>query len=120
RLGAYPGRVAVAASSAATHDQNPLVRAAALAVLEGIAPRDRVAIAAPLLGDDRRAVRIEAAWLLAPVADSMLTGEQRTLFTAAGREFIARQRYNADRPDSRAALAAFSRWFTKNDSTRAP
>jgi Flp pilus assembly protein TadD len=66
-----------------------------------------VTIAVPLLGDSTRAVRQGAAWVLAPMADSLRTPLQRRAYAAAAAEFVASQRYNADRAGNRLSLAAF-------------
>ncbi len=115
RLGAHPGAVAIAAARRWVHDPSPLVRHAALQSLEGALPRDRAPIAAPLLSDPVRSVRLEAAWLLAPAADS-LGADARTAFAAAATEFVASQRYNGDRADSRLTLGAFYAARGRNDS----
>ena len=75
----------------------------ALEALEGGAVGDRLSIVPPLLSDPRRAVRQKAAWLLAPTVDSLRTPELRAAFARARDEFIASQRYNADRADHRVA-----------------
>jgi Tfp pilus assembly protein PilF len=64
-------------------------------------------MAAPRLSDPVFAVRKGAAWLLAPVADSLLSPAQRKLFAAAAAEFIASQRYSGDQPGDRYVLAMF-------------
>jgi Flp pilus assembly protein TadD len=63
-------------------------------------------IGAPLLSDPFRAVRIEAAKMLAGAIDGA-SAQQRNAFEAAAAEFVASQRYNADRPEARTALGAF-------------
>jgi Tfp pilus assembly protein PilF len=52
-------------------------------------------------------VRQGAAWLLASIADSLKSADQRRAFDAAAAEFVASQRYNADRPGNRIALGVF-------------
>jgi Flp pilus assembly protein TadD len=85
---------------------DPLLRQASLVALEALPPEQRAALAAPLLGDPVRAVRIEAARVLAPAAAS-LAGAQRAAFDAAAKEYVDTLRYNADRPESRTALGTF-------------
>ena len=91
---------------AALADPDPLVRAAAA---EAIATaRDPGALAAPLaalLSDPVRQVRIEAARALAGPAEMRLTDAQRAAFRAALDEYIAVQRYNADRGEAHMNLA---------------
>jgi len=107
RLAAHPGPVAVAAARASSRDPNPTVRLYALQALENAGEQDRLSVAPPLLADSRRAVRQEAAWILAPVARSLSDQTARTAFDSAMREFIGSQSYNADRAPSRLRLATF-------------
>ena len=60
-----------------------------------------------LLHDPRRAVRLEAAWVLAPVGDSLAGSEDRAAFQRAAAEFVASQRYNSDRVDALITLGSF-------------
>lgn len=105
RLGAYPDLRTFQAARARISDSSVLMRLAALQVLDASPPEQRIT-AVSALRDVRRPVRQGAAWLLAPVADS-LDRETRAAFDAASSEFVASQRYNADQPDHRLALAAF-------------
>jgi tetratricopeptide (TPR) repeat protein len=107
RLGAHPGSVAFDVARSWSADDHPQVRAAVLKMLEAFRPTERVAIAAPLLGDATRAVRQEAAWLLAPLADSLPTPESRRAWAGAAAEFVSSQRYNADRAPNRLLLGAY-------------
>jgi tetratricopeptide (TPR) repeat protein len=116
RLAREPEPVARGAAQSWSRDKNPLVRLAALQVVERFQPDQRLAIAAPLLDDSTRAVRQEAAWLIAPASDKLATPEQRRAFRLAAAEFIASQRYNADRASSRFALGAFYAQLGEFDS----
>jgi tetratricopeptide (TPR) repeat protein len=107
RLARYRNRASFEAARAGADDPNALVRLAALQALEAFPARARVTIGVPLLGDTTRAVRQGAAWLLSPLADSLQTPLQRRAFAAAAADFVASQRYNADRAGNRLALAAF-------------
>ncbi|HVX39051.1 MAG TPA: multiheme c-type cytochrome [Gemmatimonadaceae bacterium] len=107
RLAAHPSAVALQASAKWATDPNPVVRLYALQILESAPAADRIAIAGPLLGDPLRGVRQEAAWLVAPFADSLTTAAQKQAFASAAAEFVDSQRYNADRPQSRLTLATF-------------
>lgn len=100
-------RPALAAAADGARDTDPLVRRWALGALEGVPPMARIPVAAPLLSDPLRAVRLAATWALAPVADSLATPEWRAAFAHASEEFIASQRYNADRAEHRVTLGAF-------------
>lgn len=119
RLAQYPVQQAFDAARRGADDGNALVRLAALQVLEAFPPRQRVTTAVPLLGDPTRAVRQGAAWSLAPMADSLRTPLQRKAFAAAAAEFVASQRYNADRAGNRLSLAAFYAQSGKLDSAAA-
>lgn len=90
-------------------DSDPMVRIAALDMLEAV-PVARVwPLAAPLLTDSNRGVRIRAAALLAAVPTATLSTADREHLERAADEFIAAQRFNADRPEARSALGSFLR-----------
>lgn len=115
RLARQSAPVATATVQSWSRDKSALVRLAALQVVETFPLDQRAAIAPSLLGDSTRAVRQEAAWLLAP-AEAKLTAAERGAFDSAAAEFIASQRYNADRPPSRFALGAFYAQLGQLDS----
>jgi hypothetical protein len=54
-----------------------------------------------------KAVRIEAASALASVPPDQLTAAQRSAFERASGEYLASQRYNADRADARVNAGTF-------------
>ncbi len=103
--------------AAALRDPSALVRFAALQSLTGALPDMRRRLAAPLLSDPLKAVRIEAASLLAPVPAEQLSAEQRTAFALASAEYLASQRYNADRADAHVNVGTF--YANRGDSARA-
>ena len=107
RLADRPTLVAFEAARVGIFDSDPLARRAALQIVEALPPAERVNLAAPLLADPSRAVRIHAAWVLAPVASTLPTTGARAALTRASNEFIASQRYLADRPENRVTLGAF-------------
>ena len=84
----------------AVRDTHPLLRRSALQALEPYPPSERVAMAAHLLQDPVRAVRIEAARLLAPIQPGALDPAQRTALSRATAEYISAQAANAERPES--------------------
>jgi predicted CXXCH cytochrome family protein len=88
-------------------DPDPMVRIAALDVLETMPAAQAWPLAAPLLTDSVRAVRIRAASLLAGVATANQPPTDRERFERAAAEFIAAQRLNADRPEARTTLGSF-------------
>jgi len=85
---------------ALVRDDDPAVRLAAVAGLEAVPPAERVAAAAPLLSDPTRAVRIEAARVLASVPAERLDASQRKALDAAIAEFVEAQMAMADMPAS--------------------
>ncbi|HEU4564233.1 MAG TPA: multiheme c-type cytochrome [Gemmatimonadaceae bacterium] len=107
RLADYSGELPARAARRWSSDPSPLVRLAALQILERWAPRERGAIALPALGDSTRAVRQAAAWLLAADTSLLRTAPQKRAFARAAAEFIDSQRYNADQPENRLALGLF-------------
>ncbi len=107
RLSRHPGPVAFDAAQRSVRDADPLVRLAALQILEAAPARAQLAFVVPLLGDRTRAVRQGAAWVLAPLSATIDTSPARPAFQSAAAEFIASQRYNADQPANRLTLGAF-------------
>jgi predicted CXXCH cytochrome family protein len=107
RLADRPTMVAMEAARAGLFDSDPLARRAALGILEALPPAERVALAAPLLADSSRVVRLQAAWMLAPSAGNLPLATSRAAFTRASNEFIASQRYLADRPENRVTLGTY-------------
>ncbi len=91
----------------ALSDPDPMVRIGALDMLAGAPPNEIWPLASPLLADQSRGVRIRAASLLAAVPTADQPAADRESFERAAAEFIAAQRFNADRPESRAALGTF-------------
>jgi tetratricopeptide (TPR) repeat protein len=89
----------------ALKDGDPLVRRAAAGALEGLEPARRGELLAPLLDDPVRVVRMEAARLLAGGPRDRLTEAQRAALDRAYAEYVAAERFNADRPESHMNLA---------------
>jgi tetratricopeptide (TPR) repeat protein len=115
-LSRYPGRSALTALQNGLRDPDPLVRRAAVVGQERLAPVERVAALSPMLNDPVRAVRIEAARLLAPAVAS-LDEKSRTGFDQALVEFEAAQTENADRPEALANLGNL--YSSRGETTRA-
>jgi Flp pilus assembly protein TadD len=88
-------------------DPEPMVRIGALDMLESVPAAQLWPLAAPLLTDSSRGVRIRAAALLAGVPTASQPPADRQRFERAAAEFIAAQRLNADRPEARSALGNF-------------
>src|SRR6185295_4217165 len=88
-------------------DADPLVRIAALDMLDNVPPNQLWPVISPLLADPVRGVRIKAVSLLAGVSDAQLSGTDRERLKSATQEFLAAQALNADRPEARATLGGF-------------
>lgn len=89
------------------NDPDPMVRIGALSMLENVPPSQIWPFVAPLLSDPSRGVRIRAVRLLAAVPTENQPAADRGSFEQAAGEFIAAQRLNADRPESRTTLGNF-------------
>ena len=87
-------------------DRDPMVRIGAMDMLAHVPPEQVWALAAPLLSDPVRGVRMRAALLLALPAARQPAAD-RAQFDSAAAEFVAARRLNADRPEERAMLANF-------------
>jgi predicted CXXCH cytochrome family protein len=88
-------------------DPDPMVRVGALDMLENLPAAQTWPLASPLLSDPVRGVRVRAASLLAAVPAANQPPADRERFERAAAEFIAAQRFGADRPESRSALGSF-------------
>jgi predicted CXXCH cytochrome family protein len=91
----------------AIRDPDPMVRIGTLDMLENAPPEQKWAIASPSLADPIRSVRIRTVSILADVPSARLSESDRGRFDRAAEEFIAAQRFNADRPEARSTLGAF-------------
>jgi Flp pilus assembly protein TadD len=89
---------------AGLHDGDALVRRAAAECLEAFPLAQRIKLAAPLLDDPVRAVRIEAAHQLAAVPVGELDDALRARIDHGVAEYVAAQRVDADRPEARTNL----------------
>nr|WP_247838366.1 tetratricopeptide repeat protein [Bradyrhizobium sp. 200] len=88
-------------------DPDPMLRGAALDMLDGL-PGDRIwPLIAPLLSDPSRGVRIRAVSILGAVSVANQPASDRVAFERAAAEFVAAQRFNADRPEARSTLGNF-------------
>lgn len=85
-------------------DRDPMVRAASVSVLESVPLTLRVRLAWPLLRDPVRAVRIEAARLLAAVPTGELADNRRRLLERAVAEYRDSQLAMAERPEAQMNL----------------
>ncbi len=101
----YLTPASVPAVQAALGDNDALVRREAVRALEPLPPQDRVHLAAPLLTDPIRSVRIEAARLLAGTSPELLQEGQKTALNRAISELIASEMAAAERPEDHVNLA---------------
>ncbi len=79
-------------------DPDPSVRIAALGLIEAVDPVNRTLSASPLLSDPVRSVRIEAARILASVADSQISAGRLSARNSAMAEYLDYLKLNADWP----------------------
>ncbi|MFN3888768.1 MAG: tetratricopeptide repeat protein [Beijerinckiaceae bacterium] len=106
-LAAHASPAVFAAARAALAHPDPMVRIGALDALEGAPPQQAWPIAAPMLSDPVRGVRLRAALLLSALPAGAQPAADRRAFERAADEFVAAQKLNADRPESRSGLGAF-------------
>jgi tetratricopeptide (TPR) repeat protein len=85
-------------------DPDALVRAAAVAYLDGTDLRTRVELGWPLLEDPSRRVRLEAARVLAPLMRQGLPPAYREQLQTALGEYVRSQQVNADRAEAQLNL----------------
>jgi predicted CXXCH cytochrome family protein len=94
----------LAALDAGLRDADGLVRRAAVVCLDDLPAGARVARAAPLLNDPLRAVRVEAARVLAALPAANLDPTARGRLERGVAEYVAAQEVDADRPEARTNL----------------
>ena len=102
-------RPAFAAIQRGLADPDPTIRLAAVGTLAALDPQLRGQVGLPLLGDPVRAVRLEAARVLAPVPALGLPPEQRAALEAAFAEYETAQKTLLDRPEGLLTLGNFYR-----------
>lgn len=110
-----PTAASLAVLRSALADPDPLLRRAALSALEGHDPRRAAAVAAPLLADPVRGVRVEAARVLAGVDLGALPERAARDLDGALREYIATQTLHADRAEAQNNLGLI---FTRTGKPR--
>ncbi len=103
-LARWPSCKAIDAARQGLTDADPLVRVAALRTLRSLPPGQSWPLASGLLDDPVRGVRLEAASLLAAVPQDQLAPADRQRLARAIDDYVATQRLNADRPESRVNL----------------
>jgi len=103
-IGPYLGAATIDVLPLALADTDPGVRAAAAGVLEKTPLNIRVRLAFPMLDDPVRAVRIEAARVLAAIPAVELTTQQRESLEKALQEYVTAQQASAERPEAQTNL----------------
>ncbi|HET9700822.1 MAG TPA: tetratricopeptide repeat protein, partial [Burkholderiales bacterium] len=104
RLGRYLSPSVLPVVAGALGDSDANVRLAAVLALAEGDPATRLRTLPRALTDPARAVRMEAARALAGEAEGRLAAADRGTFDKALAEYVAAQRFNADRPEAHAAL----------------
>ena len=105
RLGRFLSPRTITSIGEALGDTEPLVRAAAIGAVAQIPAPMRVQLLPRLLDDPIRQVRMEAAHALAGEAEASLAASAHPAFDRALAEWVASERFNADRPEAQSALA---------------
>ena len=104
-LSQYLSPVSIPAVQSALGDSDALVRLEAVRSLEPLSPQNRVRLAAALLTDPVRSVRIAAARLLAGTSPDLLQKGQKAALDGAIAELIASEMTSAERPENHMNLA---------------
>lgn len=117
QLGRYLSPTVLEVLQPTLHDHDPMIRASTLRALEALEPSARFQLTHHLLQDSVRAVRIEAARILAAVPQEQLTPEQRGVFAKAVEDYVAAQLVNADRPEPHLNLGIL--YLSRGDFSRA-
>ncbi|APV52574.1 hypothetical protein BWI17_20630 [Betaproteobacteria bacterium GR16-43] len=107
RLGRYLDPLSIDAVANALNDADTNVRRAAAQALARSDADSKLLYLARMLSDPARTVRMEAASALADV-ERRLEAPRRAAFESALKEYVEAQRFNADRPESHAALGTLA------------
>lgn len=102
-MGAYPNRNAFGLLQGGLASADPLERLGALNGAEAMGQRG-AALAIALLWDDLRAIRIKAARQVSSVPRARLPEAARAPLHQGIEEYVAAQRFNAERPESQVNL----------------
>ena len=98
---------------------DPQIRAAAVSVIAGADPETRRSLLVPLLRDQIRLVRMDAARALAGEAEQKLSPDDRAALEKALAEFVEAQLFNGERPESQLNLGALYLDRGRTDEARA-
>jgi Flp pilus assembly protein TadD len=118
RLARYATAEVLGLAERSSKDSDAMVRVAAIAALSSADPRARRNVLSPLLRDETRLVRIDAARALAGAAELGLPPDDRERFEKALAEYVSAQLFNAERPESHANLGALYQARGKVDDAR--
>jgi tetratricopeptide (TPR) repeat protein len=118
-LGTNPRANGLAAVRTGLGDVDPIVRLGALRALANAAPGIRHELLWPLLDDRIRAIRINAARLLAVVPRESLSPAEQVKLDGVTNEWIESQRQIADRPESPFNIATLRFDQGRNDEAEA-
>jgi hypothetical protein len=117
RLDAAANAATIDVVARGLRDESPLIRMGALGAFENVPPDIALRHVAPLLSDPRRAIRIDAARVLANVPSGRMNPADRSAFERAASEYVASQHYNADLVEARVNLGSFE--ARRGDGVRA-
>ena len=105
-LGQYQRPEVLSYLQQALASSDSMLRLAALEALSNFGARERVQLVFPLLSDDERSVRMQAARLLAAVPAGNLPAQQKEQLDNAISEYIDAQLFNAERPEAQVNLGS--------------
>ncbi|MBS0237828.1 MAG: tetratricopeptide repeat protein [Proteobacteria bacterium] len=119
RLGRFPSPQVLDFAAGSLKINDPQIRAAAVSVIATGPPETRRSLLAPLLRDQTRLVRMDAARAIAGEAEQNLSPDDRAAFEKAISEYVDAQLFNAERPESQTNLGTLYRDRGKPDDARA-
>lgn len=99
-LQTYPSPTSSLVINRLLQDENPMIRLASLQTLDRFDLRRRLQSGFALLSDPVRAVRIEAARILAVIPHEMLSAQEKATLQKVIAEYRQAQNINADRPEA--------------------
>ena len=105
-LGQYQRPEVLSYLQQALASSDSMLRRSALEALGNFDARVRVQLAFPLLDDDERTVRIQAARLLAAVPAGNLPAQQKQKLESAISEYVEALLFNAERPEAQVNLGS--------------